>query len=420
VRRERAWLGAGVALTLACGSGPPTRGAGSVFAESSAPGSLCATFTRALCSYLMQCQSVAYCDLSHCLAENDCYGFPQLEQAVDEGAVVYDPSKAAACFESFGSDPCHLGALPPTPDVFDVLSRCAGSLTPQLTQGKPCVSSSECGADLYCNIAGQICPGSCTPFATTGQSCAGGASCGAGLMCSSQNICRPNATAGSPCSGYSDCQSNASCVDPPCASPSLWCDSTTGTCMPGVAQSAACGVTPGGPIACAQGLWCNALASDGQGTCQPPGAEGAPCNDLGGCQTGLHCAGYAPQGGTPSLGQCALPATEGGNCEANTDCATGLVCVGGACSPPLDVGLRCNSDSYCKPGLTCATEKCLHASCPGQPCSDPNSACVLSVCKEGQCQDRARVGEPCVVGGDCTTGTCVAAKCAAASTCVSP
>jgi hypothetical protein len=407
--RARAWLGAGVALISACGGGGSATGRGGAdFGPSLAPDSLCSTFTRALCSYLMQCQGVPYCDLDHCLSRNSCYGFSELAHALDTGAVAYDSSKGGACFESFGNDPCHFGSLPVTPDVFDVLAQCPGALAPELKQGDRCVSSSECGASSYCKNTGHNCPGVCTSFATAGEACGAGASCGVGLMCNSRNLCQPSGADGSPCAGYADC-------GPP--SSSLWCSAMAGTCMPGVASGAACGATVAGLTVCAQGLWCDAVSIDGQGVCRPSGDAGAPCNDQGACQTALHCAGYQPSGANATLGQCTPPATAGGNCELSSDCATGLVCNYGACGPPFDVGLRCRSDSYCQQGLTCATEKCLHASCPGEACSDPSSACVLSVCKDGRCQDRAKAGEACVVGGDCLSGACVAGRCADASAC---
>jgi hypothetical protein len=376
-----AWFGVGLAALVACGGGgggAPAR-PGAAFATSSDPAGACASFTRALCSYLMQCQSVPYCSPAHCMSENTCDGFARLEQALDAGAVIYDSDKGSACLSRFASDPCHAGTLPLAPDVFDVLAQCPGALTPQLQAGDACVSSLECRAGLTCRGAGRGCPGVCTAFATAGQSCAA-TSCAVGSTCNAQNVCQADGAVGSRCAAYADCGPTS--LD-------LWCDSTTGRCARGVAEGSPCGATSAGLTACAPGLRCDAVGSDGQGTCRSPG---------------------------PAL----PPADVGGACELFSDCVVGLVCDGGTCAQPFDVGLRCRSDSYCKKGLTCATEKCLLASCPGDACSEGTSACVLSVCKNGKCQDRAKVGEPCVVGGDCTTGACVTGRCADASVCAPP
>jgi hypothetical protein len=381
---EMVLLCLGGALTGACGSATSAPRAGeSAFTDTRAPGSACVNFTRALCTYLMQCQHVPYCTLDHCLAESDCAGFAELGNALRAGAVAYDASKGEACLASFAANPCSLGVLPQSPDVFDVLSQCPGALTPQLRQGAACTSSAECMLGLACAGAASGCPGVCSP--------------------------QRRAFPGSPCVGYSDCESGG---------PSLWCDLTTGACAPGVDAGAACGATAIGLTACADGLWCDAVSSGTQGECRLPGGAGAPCNDLGGCGESFHCSGYAPSGATAMLGLCAPPGDAGVACEISSDCATNLACIGGTCGGRLDVGVRCNSDDQCRPGLTCATEKCLEAKCPGDDCTDPNAACVLSLCRDGHCQPRARTGEPCVVNGDCGSGACAAGSCAPAGACI--
>jgi hypothetical protein len=382
---ERVGLLLSVALTSACGGGAKSESdhGASMFAAS---GDACAAFTQALCGYLMQCRGTPYCSTAHCLADNDCAGFSSLSEALRAGAVAYDETAGGACLARFAAAPCGFGVLPQSFDVFDVLSQCPGALTPLLRRGAVCVSSSECVAGLACDATSSGCAGVCVPHATV--------------------------VVGAPCKSYADCESGG---------PSLWCDATGGACAAGVDVGAACGATSGGVIACATGLWCDALASGVAGACRAAGGAGAPCNDLGGCETSstlaLHCTGYSPTGADAGLGACAAPAGADGGCELNSDCAAGLVCVSGTCGAPLDVGLRCRSDDYCRKGLTCATEKCLEAKCPGDDCSDPNAACVLSVCKSGACQLRARAGASCTDGADCTSGTCTDGACAAVSAC---
>jgi hypothetical protein len=374
---EMASICAGAALTLACGSAGTGPAPGtSTFVESSAPGSACTTFTGALCAYLMQCRGVPYCDLAHCLADNDCSGFPALGRALKAGAVAYDAGKGGACLARFATDPCGFGPLSPSPGVFDVLTRCPGSLTPRLARGAACVSSAECAAGTFCADAAVGCSGVCVPFATVGEGCGAGASCASGLTCDARAVCTPLAVAD--------------------------------------VEGAACGATPGSVTACASGLWCDATASDAQGACRAVGGVGAPCSALGGCQPSLHCAGVVAPA---TSGQCASPAFAGGGCELSSECAPGLVCDSGTCGAPFDVGIRCRSDGDCRAGLTCATEKCLDAKCPGDDCTDPNSWCVLGVCQSGLCRTRARTGAPCLSGGDCVSGTCAAGACAATDVC---
>src|SRR5689334_21976196 len=49
---------------------------------------LCPLFTEDLCIYLMQCSKAPYEDLSQCMAENTCYGVPDLTRAANQGAVL--------------------------------------------------------------------------------------------------------------------------------------------------------------------------------------------------------------------------------------------------------------------------------------------------------------------------------------------
>ncbi|MDB4981271.1 MAG: hypothetical protein JWM82_2023 [Myxococcales bacterium] len=368
-------VGVVLALVLGCGNGVvgAPRG-GAPFEPSSSAASACATFTRAICSYLMQCRRVPYCDLDHCVADNDCGGFAELARAVNAGAVSYDASKVDACFARFAGAPCLFGSLSPAPNVFDVLSQCPGALGRRLERGARCVSTSECGAGLTCVAGALACSGTCAPVATAGQACGGDATCGPGLTCDAARICQRDGVVGSPCAGNADCGPT---------SPGLWCDPTTKTCKPGVASGAACGALAAALVACAPGLSCDAASTSTSGVCRPPPP----------------------------------PADLGGHCELASDCVAGLLCNYGVCGRRFDLGARCRYDDECQTGLTCAVEQCLELRCPGDSCADPNTSCVLGTCKNQRCQPRARLGGACDVGGDCTSGSCVAGACAAASVC---
>jgi hypothetical protein len=373
----------GIAACVSCGGGDADHGA-SAFATSDAPDGTCVTFKRSLCGYLMRCAHAPYCTLDHCLADNDCAGFPALAEALRGGAVTYDAQKGTACLAAFAQDPCDAGALPALPTVFDVLGRCPGALTPHLGNGQRCVSSVECGAGLACVGASALtsCAGACAPHSVP--------------------------VVGSRCAKYEDCAPGSG---------ALWCDRASGSCVQGVDAGAPCGTTSAGLTACAPGLWCDAVSAGAAGTCRSPGGSDAPCNALGGCAPPLHCTGGSSDGPDAGLGACASPGDAGAACEQNGDCAAGLVCVSGACGAPLDVGVRCTSDDYCRAGLTCATEKCLKTRCPGDDCSDPDAWCVLGACRAGRCQALASTGSACVMGGDCGSGTCVSGACAPPSAC---
>lgn len=375
----RAWLG--LAVVASCG-GVSDHGA-SAFAASDASDGACVAFTRSLCGYLMGCAHVPYCSLDHCLADNDCAGFPALAVALRDGAVTYDAQRGAACLAAFAADPCGPGPLPELPTVFDVLGRCPGALMPGLDKGQRCVSNGECRPGLAC--------------------------VGASVVMSCQGVCTPITTpvVGTRCAHYEDCA---------LGSGGLWCDPTSGACAPGVGMGATCGATSAGVTACAPGLWCDVSAS-AAGTCRPPGGVGAPCDELGGCAAPLRCARTATNGPDAELGSCVPPGDAGAACEANGDCATGLVCAGATCGPPLGVGVRCNSDDYCSAGLTCATEKCLEPRCPGDDCSAPNTWCLLGVCRDGRCQPLGSTGAACIVGGDCGSGACVGGACSPPAAC---
>jgi hypothetical protein len=401
-------------------------------------GSLCPLFTQDLCIYFTQCQMVPYRDIAHCVAENDCYGLPQLMEAANHGAVVYDPSKVGACDARFRADPCNFGFFLTTPDIFEVLGDCPGAVTPELGVGDACLSSGECKSGLHCDKPTGKCPGTCVAYATTGQTCTGngfstpdgGAPfCDDTLICNSRNVCQTEGEIGSACSMNVDCGPTITCTgSPQCASVShnLWCNTGTGTCTAAVPSGAACGSTAQGIAACADGLWCQpntaTTSINPPGTCAAPGGVGATCTDLGGCQQGLHCAGY--QFGT-KLGQCAAAGASGSACGSASDCAAGLACIyttgaSSTCSTPRTLGGACSSGDQCQSGLTCTGGMCLNARYPGDACGDAMSACVLSLCKGGTCVDHAKVGQPCTTGTDCTTGACIGGTCADTSVCSNP
>jgi hypothetical protein len=345
-----------------------------------------------------------------------------------QGGVLYDPSQVGACNARFLADPCGFAFFLFTPDIFEVLSLCPGTITPQRTAGQPCVSSGECTQGLYCK-KDSGCPGTCTPFAKVGESCAGSTQCGPQLRCVTAStpplidVCQATPNAGDPCKSTGDCSSTTeNCPADPsaCSNPNLWCDPTTGTCKPGAGQGGACGPTTAGsvrePIACASNLWCDQVFLDKPGTCRQAGGVGAPCNDIG-CDRGLHCAGYIPLGAGATLGACVGLSSGGGPCNSSSDCQGDMYCGNGTCGGGKPFGSACQQDTNCQAQMTCPSGMCVHAAYPGDVCDGTTAVCVFSICRNGKCVDHAKVGQPCTVNDDCATGTCFRGSCADTSVC---
>jgi hypothetical protein len=411
-------------------------------------GDLCPLFTSDLCTYLMQCAHAGYKDTTQCLGENTCYGYTQLKEAAEAGAVLYDPEKVGACDEAFRNNPCGFGAsFLFTPDIFEVLGVCTGALTPKLTTGQSCLSSGECQSG-FCQKQGATCPGVCADFAIAGQPCSNGAfvpdagsgQCGKNLICNSKNVCQPYGSVGSSCATDGDC-------GPTINNQHLWCDTSTGKCAAGVDAGAPCGV---GRYTCAPGLWCRPFVDagtdflfyNGPGSCVALGAAGSPCDVYEGCQQGLHCV--YPTSTLAPLGQCSPPSSVGSPCSIGSDCATGLACIdgdggGSVCATPSGVGGPCNgatgptqactssaatactsgTTAQCATGLACSGTKCLNPRYAGDLC-DATSICVFGTCVRGTCVNLGNVGAGCTNDSDCSTNACIGGKCADTSVCSNP
>lgn len=417
---------AGASTSAAAGSNA-TAGAGNGAAGSTSTAApielpdLCPIFTRDLCVYLMECNGVRYRDAAHCERELTCYGLPQLTAAAEAGAVEYNPKRVGECHEFFTKSPCTFGFFLSTPDIYDVLQFCPGTITPKLAAGAACSANGECGAGLYCDKgATYACPGTCKPFAQQGESCAGSASCADELRCTN-DVCVPKTKAGDPCTDF--CSSSVSCpLDQVCPE-NVWCDRAAGKCTLARLEGEPCGATGTGTTAstanCAVHLWCDKIGS-GAGTCRKPSAADEPCNrdEVSACAKDLHCVGYVAAGAAPTLGTCQPPGAAGTDCETRRDCEAGLACVLSHCQPPGDEDAACNGNSDCAAELTCATNKCASARYPGDACDE--GRCTGSRCIDGTCQFHAKVGEACAIAADCATGACVDGRCYDGSVCRVP
>ncbi|MEO7036241.1 MAG: hypothetical protein ABI548_20015 [Polyangiaceae bacterium] len=378
---------------------------------------LCPIFEGDLCAYLTQCLGEKFRDLEQCKAEVDCYGLPELQASAAKGSVVYDPAQVGKCHARFLNDPCNFAFFLFTPDIFEVLSYCPNTITPQLAQGAACVSNGECTAGLYCKKDNGQCPGACAPFAATGESCADGTPCAPNSTCNNRDLCHVTAKAGDTCTDGSDCDDNVLCLGDNCPD-KLYCDASAGSCKPGVAEGMPCGAVSGlaAPlVGCEKDLYCDAVFIDKVGACRKPGGAGTPCNQSG-CTKGFHCVDYEGLGASPHLGMCSGPSSTGGNCVGPADCATGLVCSSGLCGAPLALGTSCTQDEECAPGDTCDTT-CKTAAYPSDDCGAATTACVFSRCLNGKCVDHQKVGAACAADAECTTQRCVSGVCVDTSVC---
>ena len=443
MRNSNAWLWLALAASLlACGRGSAkvssdagaVGGQGSSFSTGGAGGGtsfaatpiavtdLCPIFTSDLCTYLMQCNGERYKDLDQCKRELDCFGMTQLLDSAANNRVVYDPSKVGACHQTFLASPCTFGFFFSTPDIYEVLSFCPGTLTPNQGNGDPCVSDGECKANLYCyKGADFLCPGVCRAKGQNGESCAGSAQCASGLRCGTGQLCVPAQKAGDTCDSY--CNYLVSCVgSEPCPG-NVWCEQSSHTCQPGRLEGEVC---DGGGLAayaaqCAINLWCNAVGT-GTGTCERVGSEGGRCTnwDSSSCAEGLHCDTNATYSAVAQIGTCIGPAPIGSTCAGDSDCQTGLVCTGSVCSAPAQTGGSCLLNSDCAAGLVCEGTTCVAARYAGASCNATDQPCTLSRCVNGTCQDHLKVGQACVSGDDCATAECVNGLCYDSSVCWAP
>jgi hypothetical protein len=325
-----------------------------------------------------------------------------------------------ACHARFLQSPCTFGFFIFTPDIYDVLEWCPGTITAKATEGATCSANGECSGDLYCNKGADYqCPGKCQKRGESGQSCAGGARCAEGLRCEAE-LCVPMPQAGDSCE-YS-CSHSVVCPAGEVCPGNLWCDRSLGKCELGRLVGEPCGTTGLSPTAseaeCAIPLWCDAV-DHGVGACRKSSAQGGPCNEATyACDKGLHCVGAVASGAGATLGACQPPSPAATDCREDDDCQAGLVCLFDECAAPVAEGEDCSGSNDCALGLVCVASKCAQARYPGSPCD--GTRCTFSRCVDGICQDHAQVGEPCSAADDCATGECVAGVCYDDSVCNAP
>jgi hypothetical protein len=369
----------------------------------------------------MQCQGARYRDAEHCERELDCFGLKRLTDAAARGVVDYDPSKVGECHQRFLRAPCEFGFFLFTPDIYEVLQYCPGTVTPRAKAGDSCSSSGECSEGLYCYKGVDYqCPGRCQAFSEVGQDCAGSGRCAEGLTCR-DDVCAPPAQAGDDCT-IESCNYSVSCPSGEICPENIWCDETLGQCQPGRMVGEPCGTLGTPPDTsyanCAIPLWCDAVAFS-SGICRARSGLNEPCNgETYACERELHCVGYAADAAAPTLGTCQGPGPAGTECTADEDCQAGLACTLGTCRELGSAGATCDGSPDCALGLVCSDGLCVAARYPGDACD--GTRCTFGRCVEGTCQFHAKVGEPCANPSDCATGECIDGVCYDDSVCNAP
>ncbi len=361
-------------------------------------GELCDVMKGDICRALIDCNNWDYEDLDHCLADQECIGFGDLEAELAAGWIEYDAEAAARCHERFLADPCGFGSFLFVPTIHVILLICEDVVTGLQSEGEDCAWPTDCTEGLHCSRT-DSCPGTCQPFVGEGEACTndGEMTCDPSLRCRG-DTCQRRFSAGDSCddTNRSDCFNDG-----------FWCDVNAGVCRERVGEGATCETF--GPE-CQTGLRCIGLPFD-PGTCAPESGDGEPCYDFIDCQDGLTCDRSMPG----ELGSCVPRGAIGEACTGGVDCGAGLRCLDGACAARAGLGEECRvafGATPCADGFLCDGSVCVHARYPGDTCDDDMSLCANSLCRSGTCVPRGALGAACASDDECASRTCEDAVCA--------
>lgn len=301
-------------------------------------------------------------------------------------------------------DDCDLEALRCDPAEALCLE---GKCTKYSKPGEPCLSN--CRPDLLC--ATELEPETCLERRKIGETCQVNDQC-SGSVCL-RGKCTDQVAMGEPCDLHTNCPSGA------------YCD---GTCKPRLPLAADCLDTT---VPCLENAQCI------DGTCQVLGEEGDACP----CDYDLWC---------DAEDRCRTPGELDADCSRADDlliyerCASPLVCrpsdlddptalsclaqgaEGDPCRPQFSY--TCQAPFFCEP----VTARCTRPGAVDQPCSPvlalescqtglscrcTSDGCTAATLGPGLCKARVSDGSDCVNNADCSSGSCVAQKCAASTLC---
>lgn len=269
----------------------------------------CKSAARALCTKLQSCAdlllTVTYGSLDTC-ANRVSLGCTA--QVGAPGSNV-DESAFAGCANAIAASSCDALFSDDSPDE----CRIPGTLD----DGTQCGFGSQCKSSACISSAAGNC-GTCAPLAPAGSSCGVAAGCEDGLVCFN-SVCAQPVAAGGACSGTFQCAGNLVCKSGTCAKPggaNADCDPAAGDCdvaqglscnpittkceKPSVAGAGeACGIIQQKVTVCTAGS-CEGATLNEPGTCVPAIADGAACSATDGpsCLEPAECVN----------GLCTLPA----------------------------------------------------------------------------------------------------------------
>jgi hypothetical protein len=196
-----------------------------------------------------------------------------ITDAVDEGRMGYDSTKAEACLDVIGALTCE--AFRAT-DTANVSEKCDNPFIPQVEAGGSCALHAECIGGPCEGASGNpgAVDGTCTPLPDEGEVC--DFRCRAGLLClwdadANESRCVVPPGLGETCTSI--CEGNLQCIY----------DSTTqvSTCREPPAIGEAC------TTYCQAGAYCDIDS----GLCAAQLSNGLACDNGGECEGGLCDAG---------------------------------------------------------------------------------------------------------------------------------
>ena len=348
-------------------------------ARGTIPFALCAPFVvsdEALngpCNFPWCADGAGVCVQGTCLARGKLGEECGSEIACDTGLACLDGkcSELLTAGQACGDD------VQCSPELRCVDNKCAALLPAE----SGCAQQSACARGLVCSGAPA---GMCSERSSMG--CDENIGCGNLEQCFVPRACSPRLAESAPCKSDRECAAT------------LYCDSTSGTCLVRPGQDAACG----NGSTCAEGLGCDPSGAENPKCLALPG-DGQPC--ALGAQGPLLCA----EGLGCTDGVCGVLPGEGAPCTSDSRCAAGFACdftaKGSVCVKPKALGDACQNDQVCPASAHCgASGTCEADAADGSPCSQGNECSGLCGGDESggfSCGPVPGQGDPCLFEDDC-------------------
>jgi hypothetical protein len=354
-----------VSVAFACDDDSTSTGSGIAFEQ------LPAKYAAAACAAYEKCLGPIFslflngADCAELTAKRlDNGTFALMENKIELGTVVYDPSKAQACLDAVSNLSCSGMLKREQPE-------CAAALDGTVALGGECDLDEECKGSALCQSSSGTCPGECVGLLSQGQACAADADCDDGLQCSEETkLCVLPAVVGDPCENGS----------PPCG-PGLLClgkgddvvPKTPGICRDAKAALSAAEGEACDPVA---GVLCKSGVS-----CIADRYDATAAKVVWQCvKTGSYLTGAACKPGVPDA------CSSGNYCKTGT----GLLALTGICTAIPDALQACGTGfgAQCKPGAVCVAGSCQNYANNGVSCTG-DAMCYSEYCgTTGGCEPR--------------------------------